>query len=436
MKNNLTRRDFVKTSAAVVGGASLFSLPAAASAYVGAPDELKIAVIGCGGRGTGAIAQALSVKENVKLVAMADAFRDRLDGCLKSLNETKKSSLVSRIAVPEENKFVGFDAYKKAIALADVVILTTPPGFRPIHFEEAVRQGKHIFMEKPVATDAVGIRRVLAAAEESKKKNLKVVLGLQRHYQTSYLETYDRVIDQGMIGDIVSARAYWNNDGVWVKEREPQMTEMEYQMRNWYYFTWLCGDHICEQHIHNLDVINWFKGGHPVEAIGIGGREVRTGKKYGEIFDHHVVQFEYPDGMILDSQCRHQPGTVANVSEHLVGTKGRATEGRITDLKGNSLWRHRGREDKNPYQVEHDVFFDHIVNDKPINDAERGAIATMTAIMGRMATYSGKKITWDEAMNSKIDLQPDAYTWDTLPKVLPDENGLYPIAVPGKTITV
>ena len=245
-----------------------------------------------------------------------------------------------------------------------------------------------------------------------------------------------KVIDEGMIGDIVAARCYWNNDGVWVNERQAGQTEMEYQMRNWYYFVWLCGDHINEQHIHNIDVINWFKGGYPTEAVGMGGRQVRTDKKYGEIYDHHYVEFKYADGMILSSQCRHQPGTVSDVSEHLVGTKGRATEGKIFDAKGNSIWRYKGEGDPDPYQVEHDVLFDCIVNNKPINDAERGAKSTMTAIMGRMATYSGKKIKWEEALNSEINLMPDKYTWDTLPKTLPDKDGWYQIPMPGKTKAV
>ena len=430
--SNFDRRSFLKTSS-IASGALLTAAPQMSSAfYASAADEIKVALIGCGGRGTGAAFQALSVKENVTLVAMADAFKDRVDKCYTSLMSDKNPKVKARVKVAEENKFVGFEGYKKAIALADVVILTTPPGFRPIHFEEAVAQGKHIFMEKPVATDAPGIRRVLKAAEESKKKNLKVVVGLQRHYQKSYLETYDRVINQKMIGDIVSARCYWNNDGVWVVKREKEMTEMEYQMRNWYYFVWLCGDHICEQHIHNIDVINWFKGGHPTEAIGMGGREVRKGNEYGEIFDHHYVEFQYGDGMILNSQCRHQPGTVSNVSEHLVGTKGRATEGKIMDIAGNSLWRHRDADDKNPYQVEHDVLFDCIVNNKPINDAENGAMATMTSILGRMATYSGQKVKWEDALNSNVNLMPDKFDWNALPKTLTDSKGFYPIPVPGK----
>lgn len=429
---DLNRRSFLKNTSILAGTGVLLNQPLVSSAFYEGSNEIKVALIGCGGRGTGAAFQALSVKENVVLVAMADAFKDRIDSCYASLTSEKNAKIRSKVKVAEENKFVGFEGYKKAIAMADVVLLTTPPGFRPLHFEEAVRQGKHIFLEKPVATDAPGIRRVLAAAEESKKKNLKVVLGLQRHYQTSYLETYKRVVDEKVIGDIVAARCYWNNDGVWVKKRENEMTEMEYQMRNWYYYVWLCGDHICEQHIHNIDVINWFKGAHPVEAVGIGGREVRKGKEYGEIFDHHVVQFEYPDGMILDSQCRHQPGTVSNVSEHLVGSKGRATEGKITDLQGNQIWRHRGKEDKNPYQVEHDVLFDCVANNKPVNNAEHGAIATMTSILGRMATYTGQKIKWDDAIKSEVNLQPDSYTWATMPKTLPDANGFYPIPVPGK----
>ena len=221
---------------------------------------------------------------------------------------------------PEERKFTGFDGYKKAIALADVVILATPPGFRPIHFEEAIAQNKHVFMEKPVATDPAGIQRVLATAAIAKQKKLNVVVGLQRHYQNSYRELFKR---KEMIGDITSAQAWWNNDGVWVRPRKEGQTEMEYQMRNWYYFVWLCGDHITEQHIHNLDVINWFKGGYPVKAQGMGGRQVRKGKENGEIFDHHYVEFQYADGSLLNSQCRHIPGTMSRVDELFIGTKGK-----------------------------------------------------------------------------------------------------------------
>src|SRR6186713_1623674 len=281
-----TRREFIKQSSLIAGGLLAAPLVSNAGYFNSVDDTIKIAVIGCGGRGTGAAMQALLTKQNVKLVAMADAFRDRLDECYKALTseDNEEGNVKAKVAVTEATKFVGFDAYLKAIPLADVVILTTPPGFRPIHFEEAIKQGKHVFMEKPVATDPAGVKKVLETAVIAKQKKLNVVVGLQRHYQNSYRELFKR---KEMIGDITSAQAWWNNDGVWVRPRKPEQTEMEYQMRNWYYFNWLCGDHITEQHIHNLDVINWALDAYPTQAQGMGGREVRKGKEYGEIFDHH-----------------------------------------------------------------------------------------------------------------------------------------------------
>ncbi len=322
-----TRRDFLKTSGLLTGGAILSSLPFGQSAYgyhTSADDTIRVALIGCGGRGRGAAQQALSTKQNVKIVAMADAFRDQLDESYKILTERgmKSPDGSPKVDVPEDHKFVGFDAYKQAMALADVVILATPPGFRPWHFEEAVRQGKQIFMEKPVATDAPGIRRVLAAAEEAKRKKLNVVVGLQRHYQPNYREMIKRIHD-GALGDIVGGSVYWISGGVWQKPRKPNQTEMDYQMRNWYYFNWLCGDHINEQHIHNIDVANWVKRGYPVSCQGTGGRQVRTGKDYGEIFDHHIVDYLYADGTTINSQCRHYEGTYSKVDEMFVGTKGK-----------------------------------------------------------------------------------------------------------------
>ena len=256
------------------------------------------------------------------------------------------------VDVPAERQFVGFDGYLKAIPLADVVILTTPPGFRPIHFEEAVKQNKHIFMEKPVATDTEGIKKVLAVAEQAKAKKLNVVVGLQRHYQNSYRELFKR---KDLIGEITSAQAWWNNDGVWVNARKAGQTEMEYQMRNWYYFNWLCGDHITEQHIHNIDVINWFKGSYPVKAQGMGGREVRKGKDHGEIFDHHYVEFHYSDGSILNSQCRHIKNTMSKVDELIVGTKGKIYCGAasIRDNKGTVVYKLDRKTEKYPKQNKH-----------------------------------------------------------------------------------
>jgi predicted dehydrogenase len=427
----LNRRDFVKNSALIAGGVLLSQLPVQASAYVAGDEVLKVAVIGCGGRGTGAADQALSTKGKVKLVAMADAFKDRLDESFTNLKQKYPGK--DKMDVPEDHKFTGFDGYKNAISLADVIILATPPGFRPLHFEEAVKAGKHVFMEKPVATDVPGIRKVLEMAELAKQKNLNVVVGLQRHYQTMYQEMVKRIHD-GAIGEVVASQVYWNNPGVWVNHRTPDQTEMEYQMRNWYYFNWLCGDHILEQHIHNIDVTNWVKNAYPVKAQGMGGREVRTGKEYGEIFDHHYVEFEYADGSIMNSQCRHIPGCMDKVAETFQGTVGRAnSNGIITDLKGNNIWRHRDKDDANPYQQEHDDLFAAIRNGKVINDAENGAKSTLTAIMGRMATYSGQVISWDDAMKSNMSLMPQRYAWDAQPPTLPDENGFYPIPTPGVT---
>jgi myo-inositol 2-dehydrogenase/D-chiro-inositol 1-dehydrogenase len=437
-ESRLNRRDFLRTTSAAVAGASVLGgLSVERSAFAASSDTLKLALIGCGGRGSGAAAQALSTEGPVKLVAMADAFKDNLDKSLSTL----QSKCTGKVEVPPDRQFVGFDAYKQAIALADVVILATPPGFRPMQFEEAVKQGKNIFTEKPVATDPPGVRRFMAAAVESKKKNLKVVVGLQRHYDEGYRETIKRLND-GQIGDIVAMRAYWNGETPWVKRREElektygrKLTEMEYQMRNWYYFTWICGDHIVEQHIHNLDVINWVKGGHPVRAEGMGGCEVRKGPDYGEIFDHHAVEFEYEDGSRCTSFCRHIHGCWNSVSEHLVGTKGTCDVGNHI-IRGPNQWRFKKEGIRDPYQQEHDELFAAIRNNTALNNADYGASSTMTAILGRLATYSGKMVEWDEAMKSNISLFPDKLAWDAKPKVMPDGNGMYQLAVPGHTVVV
>ncbi|MCH7399924.1 Gfo/Idh/MocA family oxidoreductase [Belliella sp. DSM 107340] len=428
------RRNFLKTSALLTGGA-LINPYSFAGAYASGTDTIKIALIGCGGRGTGAVFQAFETGYNIKLVAMADAFRDRLDQSFKPILDKFGKD---KVDVPEDRKFVGFDAYKSAIKEADVVILAAPPGFRPDHFEEAVSQNKQIFMEKPVATDAVGIRKVLKAAEEAKSKKLNVVVGLQRRYQDNYIQTVNRIHD-GSIGDIVSGQVYWNDGGVWVKPREEGQTEMEYQMRNWYYFNWLCGDHIVEQHVHNLDVVNWVKRGYPVKAEGTGGRMIRTGKDHGEIFDHHSVTYTYEDGSVILGECRHFPGAHNRVDESFQGTKGRAylsagNKGLLWDANGNQIYEHNGRGNKNPYQKEHDVLFEAIFNGEfKFSDAENAAKSTMTAIMGRYATYSGKTVLWEDAINSEIDLKPEKLAWDADPKVLPNSDGFYPFAVPGKT---
>lgn len=435
-----TRRQFLRSSSAVVAtGALAGQLAIARAAHVGGDDTIRIALIGCGGRGTQAAMQALSTEGSVKLVAIADTFEDRLQGSLNTILE-QHSKMVE---VPQERQFVGFDAYQQAIdSEVDLVILATPPGFRPLHFDAAIKAGKHVFMEKPVAVDAPGVRTVLAAAAEAKKQNLCIGVGLQRRHQPLYLEAIQRLQD-GAIGEILSARVYWNSAGVWVHKRADlekaagqPLTELHYQMRNWYYFNWICGDHIVEQHIHNMDVINWLKGEYPVKAQGMGGRQVRNGKDFGQIFDHHAVEFTYADGTQMHSQCRHIPNCQSSVSEHAIGTKGTAniSKGRIVS---EGQWRFRG-EDLNPYQAEHDNLFAAIRNGTPFNEAEYGAKSTMTAILGRMATYSGKLIRWEDALASEIVLADTSklHEFNDEAPVLPDAEGNYPVAVPGVTQVV
>ncbi|MEN5432143.1 Gfo/Idh/MocA family oxidoreductase [Sphingobacterium faecium] len=429
---NFERRDFLKTTAAIAGGTVLSSVPLV-GAFAAGSDVIKVALIGCGGRGTGATFDSLSSGFNIKVVALADAFKDNLDSTYKTL----KDKWQDKIDVPEKNKFVGFDAYKEAIKLADVVILTTPPGFRPIHFEEAVRQGKHVFMEKPVATDIPGIRKVLAAAEIAKKKKLNVVVGLQRRYQTNYREAIKR-IHEGAIGDVVSGQVYWNSGGVWVRPRKPGQTEMDYQMRNWYYFNWLCGDHIVEQHVHNIDIANWVKGAYPVRIQGTGSRAHRTGKEYGEIYDNFALELTYPDNSVVYSQCAHFEGVTNRVDEQFQATKGRAYlsangQAVLWDAKGNEIYRHEPKGNPNPYQQEHKELFEAISKGEyKFDNAEYGAYSTLTGIIGRIACYTGKVIKWDAALKSEIDIMPTNYAWDALPKILPKEDGSYPVAIPGQ----
>jgi myo-inositol 2-dehydrogenase / D-chiro-inositol 1-dehydrogenase len=446
-----SRREFLKTSgAAVATGALAASLGLARQAHAAANDDtLKIALIGCGGRGTGAVKDAISAKgSNVKLIAMADAFRDHLDSSLDGL--TKEFS--ERIDVPADRQFVGFNAYKDALATdADLVILATPPGFRPIHFDAAVKTGKHIFTEKPLATDAPGVRSILAANEIAKQKKLAVGVGLQRHHQVGYNESLKRYKD-GAIGEFVAGRAYWNGTRPWTHRRNDLQTqlkrtlsEMEYQMRNWYYFVWICGDHIVEQHIHNLDVINWFKGDHPIRAFGMGGSQIARTPDDGEIFDHHCVEFEYADGSRMFSQCRHQKNTWSQVSEHIHGTKGTlhldGGGNRYTiENPGQDGWRYRSRSaagsDTSPYVIEHEDLQAAIKSGTTYNEIDFGAASTMTAILGRLATYSGNPVTWDEAMKSNVSVMPKEFSLEANPPTLPGRDGMYAQATPGVTSVV
>jgi len=429
-----SRRDFIKTSTLAVSAGALGSLALSSRAYAAGDDTIRVGLIGCGGRGSGAAGQALSTKGNVKLVAMGDAFSERLEGSLKNLSK-KFTSQPGRVDVDADHKFVGFDAYEKVLASdVDLVILATPPGFRPIHFEAAVAAGKHIFMEKPVATDCPGVRSVLESAQRAKEKNLKVGVGLQRHHQFPYMETVNRIHD-GEIGDIVALRVYWNGGGVWDprRSRDQVKTEMEYQMWSWYYYNWLCGDHIVEQHIHNLDVGNWVKQSYPTECHGMGGREVRKHKKYGEIFDHHAVEYAYADGTRMFSQCRHIRNCWNSVTEHAIGTNGTAdiSGHRLAFADGNK-WRSSANKN-DPYQTEHDDLFAAIRENETYNEADNGAFSTLTAIMGRMATYSGKIIKWDDALNSELSIMPSEFAWDAELPNQPDSDGVYSVPVPGVT---
>lgn len=444
-----TRRDFIRTA----GAAS--ALTVAQSAWAAGSDEIKVGLIGCGGRGSGAANQALSTKqEGITLHAVGDAYKDKCDSALSNL----RNNHPEKVKVDDSRIFAGLDAYQKVIETCDLVILTTPPGFRPYHFEAAVNAGKNVFMEKPVATDSPGVRKVMEMAKVADEKNLKVVVGLQRRYQNCYLEALKQVKEQDIIGEIVAGQVYWNGTPLWFHDKQPGQSELMYQIKNWYYFTWLCGDHINEQHIHNIDIANWFIGGHPETAQGMGGRQQRVDRKYGQIFDHHFVEYTYANGVRVNSQCRHQKGTQSDVREEFTGTKGKiylknSGQCEARDHKGNVIWRYRpGRGgdavaadpkdkkaakrggDPDPYQTEHDVLQAAIRENKPKNDAYYGAESTMTAIMGRMATYSGKVIAWDQALNSKVQHMPAIVTPETEAPVKPNAEGWYPIAIPGENV--
>ena len=426
-----SRRDFLKTSAAL---AVTSGLTVPKSVYAAGSEEIKIALIGCGGRGSGAAVQALKAQPRVKLVAMADAFQERLDISLKSI--LKVPAVKDRVDVPPERQFVGLHAYQQAIDCGvDMVLLCSPPGFRPAQFEAAVKANKHIFMEKPVATDAPGVRRVLAANEQAKQKGLLVAVGHHLRHEDKHREIV-KLIHDGAIGELQYLRAYFNSGGVWVRARKPEQTEMEYQVNNWYYFTWLSGDHIVEQHVHDIDVCNWIQGGHPVEAQAAGGRQVRIGKEYGEIFDHHTVEFTYDNGVKMFSYCRHIPNCWNSFSQHAHGCNGTASiVGHGTaELNVRGKEPQRWKRSHDGHQIEHDDLFAALLAGKPYNEADYGVSSTMTAILGRMASYSGKVVKWDDAINSQLDLFPKRLEWDATPKVLPDpETGLYSCAMPGIT---
>jgi predicted dehydrogenase len=418
------RRDFLKTSAAATA-----ILAAAPAVHAAGDDLLKVGLIGCGGRGTGAAVQALHADRNVKLVALGDTFRDRIEGCLAALR--REPGLAGKIDVPAERQFVGFDAYQRVIgAGVDVVLLATPPGFRPLHLRAAVQANKHVFAEKPVAVDGPGVRSVLASCEEARRRRLSIVSGLCWRYDNGMRETFRRIHD-GAVGEIVALECVYNTHTPWVRRRQPGWSDMEWQIRNWPFFVWLSGDFNVEQHVHSLDKMAWAMRDHyPVRAWGTGGRQQRTGPEYGHIYDHFAVVYEFANGVKCFSYCRQQERCAGEVNDYVMGSRGRCDvmAHAITALNGSSIWRYpprQARQDVSMYQAEHNALFASIRSGNPINNGEYMAKSTLMAILGRMVAYTGQVLTWEQALNSTQDLSPPRYEWGPLP--------VPPVAVPGVT---
>lgn len=414
MSSETSRRDFIKASA-VAGGALATSAILTNAHAQQNNDTIRVGLVGCGGRGSGAIEQCLRADENVRLVAVADTFRDRINSCLTRLRNN--AAVRNKVDVTNDRIFVGLDSYQQVIQNSDLILLATPPGFRPIHIRAAVAARKHIFTEKPVAVDGPGIRACLAAYEEANRHNLTIVAGTQRRYQTGYIETMRRIHD-GAIGTITAGRCYWNQGSLWHRERAMGMTDVEWQIRNWLYFSWLSGDHIVEQHVHNLDVINWALRGRPEKCVGMGGRQVRTAEHFGHIFDHFAIDYTYPNDVHVLSMCRQIAGCQSSISEALAGTRGNcntAAGPHLYRITGDNAWSLRRDDDNEPYQAEHVALFESIRGRNRrarINDLRAVAESTLTAIMGRMACYTGQEVTWDQALNSQQALVPERLTWD------------------------
>ncbi len=415
-----SRRSFLKQSSALLAAGTASNLLVSRAAHATGSDTLKIGLVGCGGRGTGAVGNAFAADSNCKVTAMADAFPDRAEQSLKQLRGVASD----RVAVDGDHTFAGFDAYEKLLATdVDVVILATPPHFRPAHLKAAIASGKHVFCEKPVAVDAPGIRSVLETTEEARRKNLTIVSGLCYRYDRPKMELIQRVRD-GAIGDIRAMQVQYNTGTLWYRGNDPSWSPMEYQMRNWYYYTWLSGDFNVEQHVHSLDKAAWAMGDEPpVSVSGIGGRQVRTGEKWGNIYDHFAVVYEYANGVKLFSRCRQMAGCANDVSDHLIGTKGSAEMMRAV-INGEQEWRYRGAK-PNMYEQEHRALFDAIRNGPAINNGVYMARSSMMAIMGRMSAYTGQTLSWDQCMASQEDLTPPSYAWGDAP--------VRPVAMPGLT---
>ena len=416
-KASITRRDFIKTS---VGASLAATIPGNLGLHAQGSDTIRVGVVGCGGRGTGAAIDCLNAAPGVEIVAMGDLFQDRIDSSLKRIQQAHPD----KVKVPKDKCFTGFDNYLKVAACPEVNLIVTAaaPGFRPLHLKAAVDAGKNVFMEKPVAVDPVGVRSVIASSDLARKKGLAVVSGTQRRHQHRYIELMKR-INNGEIGEITGGQCSWNQGDLWVVKKTPQMSDMEWQCRNWLYFTWLSGDHIVEQHVHNIDVMNWAFGSLPVKVMAMGGRQQRTAPEYGNIYDHFAVEFEYPNGVRVLSMCRQIKGCADRVEERIVGTKGYAFG--YGEIHGTNFWKFDGDE-TNPYVQEQTDLIASIRAGKPLNEGRRIAESTMCAIMGRMSAYTGRAISWEWAMtSSKLDLTPPKYDFGPLP--------VEPVAIPGVT---
>jgi myo-inositol 2-dehydrogenase/D-chiro-inositol 1-dehydrogenase len=435
------RREFLKSSTAAAAGAALTTLSLAPAVHAAGSDTIKVGLIGCGGRGSGAVDNVLHSAKDVEIVAIGDVFQFRVNDLRRRLQDLAGDAAVkglgNRVDLPQERCFAGLDCHDRVInSGANYIILATPPGFRPLHLQAAVAAGKNIFTEKPVGVDGPGIRKVLAAYEDAQKKGLAIVAGTQRRHQLGYLETMKRVHD-GAIGDITSMRAYWNGQGIWFRRRDElarhgiKESDLAYQLNNWYHFVWTCGDHIVEQHVHNLDVCNWAMGDkHPLRCVGMGYRTANRPQgepsEAGHIYDFFAVDYEYPGGVHMLSTCRQIPGTDNNVSEALVGTKGTCLPHAYTINGKRVLDRQADRTSTDPYVQEHTDLIECIRSGKPINELKNVAESTLTAIMGRMSAYTGKPVSWEQALNSKEDTMPQQLAWDMSVSVPP-------VAVPGKT---
>lgn len=406
-RTDASRRDFLKNSTiAVVGGSLASTLAAPRAVHAEGPTVLKVALIGCGGRGMGAAVNAMNAEENVKLTVLADVFKDQIDHAKNVLSK----QLGPKFAVDADHSFDGFDAYKKVMASdVDVVLLCTPPHFRPAHLRAAIEAGKHVFCEKPVAVDGPGVKHVLESTRMAKEKKLSLVSGLCWRYDYGVRETVKRIQD-GAIGDVVAIQENYLTGTLWHRGRQPNWSEMEYQMRNWLYYTWLSGDHIAEQHIHSLDKAVWLMGDKPpARCFGLGGRQVRTDKQWGHCYDHFAVCYEWDNGVKCFSYTRQMADCGNDVDDYILGSKGQAALLRHT-IKGASDWRYRGPK-PSMYDVEHKELFAGIRSGEIINNGEYMSYSTLMAIMGREACYTGQTIGYEQMLNSPVVLGPDKYEW-------------------------